>query len=381
MDNRDEYTAIILAAGYSRRMKRFKPLLPLGDSIVIEKTITSFKKAGVENILVVLGYKAYLLERYLKKLKVKYIINEDYYKGMFSSIKVGVENLSKETQGFFIIPVDIPLVKKYTIEKMQSTYEDTKASVVCPSFKGKTGHPVLISATKKDFILSYENPERGLSTVLNNFKKDTIKVEVCDRGILYDLDNLEEYEKVKKYYDSMDIPDEEEIEAIFYLEKTDERVINHGKKVASVACDIGEKLKLKGYNLDLNIIRAASLLHDIGKGEKNHAKLGGKIVTKYGYEKLGNIIGSHMDINLNIELEKDLDKYINEKNIVYLADKLVKEEKIIKLEDRFYESIKRYSDNKEIINNVLIKYSNAKILERKIEEELNEKLVKYEHFN
>jgi molybdenum cofactor cytidylyltransferase len=48
-------SAIILAGGYSMRMKVFKPLLPLGDSTVIENIINVFRNSGVNDITVVIG--------------------------------------------------------------------------------------------------------------------------------------------------------------------------------------------------------------------------------------------------------------------------------------------------------------------------------------
>ncbi|MFA9397907.1 MAG: DVU_1551 family NTP transferase [Clostridiaceae bacterium] len=379
------FQAIILSAGYSKRMKKFKPLLPLGETTVIENTINNFKKAGINNIVVILGYKSELLQDYLEKINIKFIINKDYSKGMFSSVKIAVENLNKETKAFFITPVDIPLVKKSTIDNMIKAYNENKASVICPSYNEKTGHPILMSAELRNTILSYENPEQGLGTVIKNLQysegknqgknKGTViknpqysimNLQVCDRGILYDLDDEQGYEKVKNYYKTMDIPNKEDIETIFKLENTDKKIIKHGEKVSFVASVIGEKLNQKGYNLDIELIKSASYLHDIAKGNHNHEKIGAEIIANYGYIKLADIIKNHMDSNLG--------KRINEENIVYIADKLVKEDKIIKIEDRFYQSIKRYSNEKHIINNILLRYSKAKILQRKIEEEIEEEL-------
>jgi hypothetical protein len=49
-------SAIILAAGRSRRMGRFKPLLPLGDTTVVERVVGLYAAAGIEDICVVSGY-------------------------------------------------------------------------------------------------------------------------------------------------------------------------------------------------------------------------------------------------------------------------------------------------------------------------------------
>jgi len=68
-------TAIILAAGYSSRMNGFKPLLPLGETTVLERIITLFQDAEVSDIRVVVGYRAEDLLHLLRKMEVSSIIN------------------------------------------------------------------------------------------------------------------------------------------------------------------------------------------------------------------------------------------------------------------------------------------------------------------
>jgi molybdenum cofactor cytidylyltransferase len=75
-------SAIILAGGYSMRMKQFKPLLPLGDSTIIENTINVFRKSGVSDITVVIGYRANDLKAILERIGVKWVYNEKYHEGM-----------------------------------------------------------------------------------------------------------------------------------------------------------------------------------------------------------------------------------------------------------------------------------------------------------
>ena len=50
--------AILLAAGRSRRMGAFKPLLPFGDSTVIESCIDNLRETPVDEIIVVAGHRA-----------------------------------------------------------------------------------------------------------------------------------------------------------------------------------------------------------------------------------------------------------------------------------------------------------------------------------
>ncbi|MDF2874967.1 MAG: metal dependent phosphohydrolase, partial [Sporomusa sp.] len=62
--------ALILAAGFSSRMGAFKPLLPFGESSVIETVVNTFRQAGVADIRVVVGWQAERLRPVLDQLQV-----------------------------------------------------------------------------------------------------------------------------------------------------------------------------------------------------------------------------------------------------------------------------------------------------------------------
>ena len=70
-------TAIILAAGESRRMGNPKLVLPWGESTVIERVLSTYHSAGVEDLLVVTGGHREKVEA-LVKPPAKAIFNKAY---------------------------------------------------------------------------------------------------------------------------------------------------------------------------------------------------------------------------------------------------------------------------------------------------------------
>src|ERR1051325_11777549 len=78
--------AILLAAGQSRRMGAFKPLLPFGNKTVIECCINYLQEGGIETIVVVLGYRADELRRHLAGRDVIFALNPDPNSEMGASI-------------------------------------------------------------------------------------------------------------------------------------------------------------------------------------------------------------------------------------------------------------------------------------------------------
>lgn len=192
-------SAIILAGGYSMRMKQFKPLLPLGDSTVIENTINVFRNSGVRDITVVIGYRAKDLIVLLDSMGVKWVYNQNYSEGMYSSVVAGVCSLPAYTDGFFLLPADMPLVKKDTIEELLRVYNSTKQDIIYPIYKGHRGHPPLISSNLFSAIKNWKGGG-GLRALLSKYQQDATQVEVIDEGILTDMDTPEDYINLCKLY-------------------------------------------------------------------------------------------------------------------------------------------------------------------------------------
>src|ERR1044072_9182284 len=95
--------AIVLAAGRSRRMREFKPLLAYGDQTVIESCISNLRAGGVEKILVVVGHRSEDVRRSVKS-KVEFVTNPNPDSAMSASVKLGVQNLSPTTGAVLITP-------------------------------------------------------------------------------------------------------------------------------------------------------------------------------------------------------------------------------------------------------------------------------------
>lgn len=190
-------SALVLAAGYSSRMGAFKPLLPLGETTVIEKAVSSFLAAGIQDIRVVVGHRADEVIPVLDRLGVKSIINGHYSRGMYSSVTAGVRSFEPEVQAVFLLPGDNPLVKPQTILELIKFYKESEAGIIYPCFKGLRGHPPLISARYIKSILAWNQPG-GLRVLLSNYARDALKVEVADQGVVLDMDNPTDYQKVLK---------------------------------------------------------------------------------------------------------------------------------------------------------------------------------------
>lgn len=351
--------AIIVAAGYSFRMKRFKPLLPLGGSTVLEQAVHSFLDRGIKDIRVVVGHRANELFPVLDRLGVRTIVNTNFSEGMFSSVTVGVKSLPPEVLGFFLLPVDNPIVNSNTLEALQKTFFSTKLGIIYPSYQGMRGHPPLISSRYINEVLTWNKPG-GMRAMLEQYEHDALDVEVVDPGILLDMDTLEDYHMMLEYCGDIHVPSEEECYAIIKRANTPVKVINHCKQVAKLSCAIGSYLISCGSHLNLELIRTASLLHDLAKGEPRHAQAGARMLANY--PEVANIVAEHMDISFNP------DQPLTEKEIVYLADKLVLADQIISLQARFSGPLEQHKNNQEVFEKIRQRLSNAERIQTRIEQ-------------
>ncbi len=192
------FAAVVLAGGLSTRMKQFKPLLPLGNTTVLEHVLSIFKNTNIDVFLVV-GYRREEIESSIKNKKVTVVYNPDYEKGMFSSIQAGIRQLRPEHHAFFILPVDILLVKPETIEQIAEAGNDHPALIIYPTFNGKRGHPPLIPSALIPEILMWEE-EGGLRSFLEKHEKTACDIPVRDENILFDIDTPEDYQQLLKRY-------------------------------------------------------------------------------------------------------------------------------------------------------------------------------------
>jgi CTP:molybdopterin cytidylyltransferase MocA len=187
-----EIAAIVLAAGLSSRMGRFKPLLPLGGATVLERVVGLYREAGVREVKVVLGHRAEELLPLLRGWGMSPVVNPDYREGMFGSVAAGVASLSPGVEAFFMHPVDIPLVRPETVRALGQALARDRASVIYPTFRGRRGHPPLISAGLAGALRSWRGPE-GLRGFLRGYEGQALELAVADEFILRDMDLPADY--------------------------------------------------------------------------------------------------------------------------------------------------------------------------------------------
>ena len=171
-----------------------------------------------------------------------------------------------------------------------------------------------------------------------------------------------------KYY----IPNREKCLSMLEEYKTPDRPKKHCIEVARVALAIGKALNEKGYELDLDLLESAGLVHDMLRVEEHHGEKCAEVLENMGYEKITELVHDHMKFNFP-------NKEVNEMAVFCLADRLVLEDKYVGLEKRMQYVIEKHKgadDIKEIMERVIktvqgyINYLEKECLGKSIDEML-----------
>lgn len=189
-------SAIILAAGNSSRMGLPKLSLEFKEGrTFLENVINEYSEFGCNEIIVVVnpeGHKYIVNSLQPFADNVKIAINEFPELGRFYSLKTGCLELS-EINNVFIHNVDNPFVNQAVLKKLLNRSKDF--DYVIPSYKGKGGHPVMISGDVVAAVISEPDVNQHLKEFLNRFP--STKEEVDDKKVLVNINDTEEY---KKYF-------------------------------------------------------------------------------------------------------------------------------------------------------------------------------------
>ncbi|WP_272700777.1 DVU_1551 family NTP transferase [Desulfovibrio sp. Fe33] len=358
--------AIIPAAGLSSRMGRFKPLLPLANGTVLSRCVTLFRKCGVERIVTVTGKRADEVAACAAEAGAEAVFNPSYERGMYSSVLTGVRALGTDVSAFFMLPADIPLVRPETVKRLIDDFERLRPSVLYPRFAGERGHPPLISADIIPAILAHDG-SGGLRAVLDGVEADARHVDVPDFGVVHDLDRPEDY-ALALGVAGIGYPLEDECRELFRLHGVSDHIAGHCRAVSKVAVALCCRLNDRQGTprLDPGLVLGAALTHDIGKGTKRHEAAGAELLRAHGFPDAAEIVAAHFDLTLA------WDAPVSEKEVVFLADKLVRCHGPVPLDQRYLEKVEMYRHEAGAEEAILGRLERARAVMARLDRELND---------
>ena len=180
-------SAVLLAAGKSERMGRFKQLLPIDGKTFVEACVDNLLASRAGEVIVVTGYNQAAVRAILLHRSVRIVDNPDYEIGMGSSVIRGVECVASESTGVLIALADQPLIDARVLNQVISEYEDKSPLILIPTYMGKKGHPIIVSPALKHEITTMD-PRVGLRQVTDAHAGSIMLIEVGSDSVLVDFD-------------------------------------------------------------------------------------------------------------------------------------------------------------------------------------------------
>lgn len=198
-DRTGPVAAVILAAGFSRRVGRPKPLLPLGGGTCLDLVIEACRCGGAAPIHLVTGHRAALIESAARNSGVVLVRNPAYPEGQLSSLQAGLRSLPMDLAAVLAFPVDYPLVTADVPRRLIRAFRDAPnyGLLFIPTFNGVRGHPFLFDASLVTEYLAL-GPDRIGRDVVSADPSRVREVPVPEQGILFDLDTPDDYVRMRR---------------------------------------------------------------------------------------------------------------------------------------------------------------------------------------
>ena len=185
----NQVAAVLLAAGQSRRMGAFKPLLPFGNKTVIESCINYLRLGGAETIVAVLGHRANEIRDVIKNVTIA--INPDPNSEMGASIAIGVREVNDAAKCVLIALVDHPAVPANVVMDLIAEWQNG-AKIVIPIWQDRGGHPILVDLSFRAALLDLDQTG-GLRELIKTHQSAVKRLPVESAFVARDMDTWDDY--------------------------------------------------------------------------------------------------------------------------------------------------------------------------------------------
>jgi len=189
-------SAILLAAGESRRMGKFKQLLPLSGKSFVKCCVDNLLASKASEVIVVTGHKESAIRDELINRPVKLAHNPEYLKGMAASVKHGFEAVSPHSDAALIALVDQPQIGPDLIDRLIDSYETDRPLITIPTYLNRNGHPIIVDMRLRDEVAAMDI-KLGLRQVIHAHSAGVARIAVSSDVVLIDADYPEDYRRMQ----------------------------------------------------------------------------------------------------------------------------------------------------------------------------------------
>lgn len=183
----------ILAAGSSSRMGSPKQLVKIGDKNLLQMTTEAASKSKANEVFILLGYQAKLIEKEINLADVQILYNEDWNNGIGTSVKLAAKELLTKHLEFdsaIFTVCDLPYLTESHFDKLINTHLITSKPIIASSYNGINGVPALFDRSQFAKLLVIPD-HTGAKPIIDYAQPEDITTVPFEEGLL-DIDYPED---------------------------------------------------------------------------------------------------------------------------------------------------------------------------------------------
>lgn len=189
---------VVLAAGASRRMNQPKQLLEFENGSLLRRAALAAVESVCQPVIVVLGANFEKTKAEIEDLPVEIFYNENWRSGLSSSIKAGIENLSKiepDISAAMMTLADQPFVTAKHINNFAEKFYRTKSRIVAAEYGGTIGVPALFASEIFDDLFKLSG-DQGAKLILEKRRAETETIKLPEAAL--DVDTPQDWRNLKR---------------------------------------------------------------------------------------------------------------------------------------------------------------------------------------
>lgn len=169
----------ILAAGRSVRMGRPKPLVEIGATSLLERSIRAGRESPARSVTVVTGSAQREVEALAGSLGAGTIWNDRYRDGMATSVATAAGHAGVQADpaaGLLLVGCDQPFLTAGILKRMMATARDDRSRVVACRYGETTGIPALFPSDLWPLLLELTG-DRGAKSILERHSGRLVRID------------------------------------------------------------------------------------------------------------------------------------------------------------------------------------------------------------
>ncbi|MCK0159753.1 NTP transferase domain-containing protein [Allomuricauda sp. F6463D] len=198
MSTEENIAVVVLAAGGSSRLGRPKQLVRFKGKTLLEHAMDNANILSFRTKILVLGANQDSIQEKIKTKGCKVVINNDWEKGMASSIKVGLAAALEDEAGLdhvLFLVSDQPFLEKSNLIKLVHTQLTKNPKATYSQYGDTIGVPAIFGKAAFQLLLKLEGDEGAKK--LMHFEDFDFCTETFKKGG-FDVDTEDDVKRLKQ---------------------------------------------------------------------------------------------------------------------------------------------------------------------------------------